>query len=65
MGRYSATCLKIMRQAKVSARKYPPSSIEIAVSSVIYLSRGGWGGEEGQWGQLKPMSYPFTFFNLF
>ena len=40
MGKYASTCLQIMRQAKVSARKYPPSSIEIAVSlTVVYYTQ--------------------------
>ena len=38
VGKYAAECLKTMRQAKVSARKYPPSSIEIAVSSQPFFS---------------------------
>ena len=32
IGRYSAACLHTMRLTKVSARRYPSSSIEIAVS---------------------------------
>ena len=38
IGRYAAACLHTMRQTKVSARKFPPSTIEIAVSSSYVLS---------------------------
>lgn len=31
IGRYASACLNTMRQTKVSARRFPPSSIEIAV----------------------------------
>jgi len=37
-GKYAAACLRIMRRAKVSARKFPPSTIEIAVSCMISFS---------------------------
>ena len=33
IGRYANACLQTIRQTKVSARRFPPSSIEIAVSS--------------------------------
>ncbi len=34
IGRHAAVCLQTMRLTKVSARKYPPSTIEIAVSPI-------------------------------
>lgn len=38
IGRYAASCLHTMRQTKVSARKFPPSTIEIAVSLHVLIT---------------------------
>ena len=35
IGRYASSCLQTMRLTKVSARKFPPSTIEIAVSALL------------------------------
>ena len=42
IGRYADFCLKTIRQTKASARRYPPSSIEIAVSLSTNIS--SWCG---------------------
>ena len=38
IGRYAKTCLHTMRQTKSSARRLPPSCIEIAVSLHAFIS---------------------------
>ena len=43
IGRFADFCLKTMRQTKASARRYPPSSIEIAVSHCFLHSHSCTG----------------------